>query len=364
MTIDRGSKLTLRGVAIGLAVTIVGAVVMCWPSGGTAQEQWNGGVTHVDTVAAPALRKNLIGDPDHREVTVYLPPGYSAQTEKRYPVIFLLHGFGADHRQFMNGQYQNFNVRISMDSLIRAGAVSPMIVVMPNGRTFFGGSFFINSPVTGAWEDFIVRDLVAHVDGKYRTKRTRKSRGIAGHSMGGFGALRIAMRHPDKFSAVYAMSPCCLASMDAPERTAGWKAAVGLTRREDYQAAGFTAHLLYGLAAAYSPNIGKPPLFADLPYRLDSGMLVPVPSVAEKWKMGPLAMASSHLGALRRLAIAFDAGDADGLTDIPPNVRALDSLLTSQGIPHVAEVYEGNHGNRVRARFETRVFPFLSRSLQ
>lgn len=363
MTIDSVTKLTQRVMANALMGMIVAAAVASWPSEAISQEGWNGGVTRVDTVAAPSLLNNLIGDPERREVTVYLPPGYSTQRSRRYPVIFLLHGFGADHRQFMNGQYQNFNVRISMDSLIRAKAVSPMIVVMPNGRSFFGGSFFMNSPVTGAWEDFIVRDLVTHVDRKYRTRRNRDSRGIAGHSMGGFGALRIAMRHPDKFSAVYAMSPCCLASMDGPERTAGWKAAAGLTRREDYQAAGFTAHLLYGLAAAYSPNVDKPPLFADLPYRLDSGVLVPVPSVAEKWKAGPLAMASTHLDALRRLAIAFDAGDTDGLSDIPPNVRALDSLLTSHGIPHTAEIYEGNHGNRVRARFETRVFPFLSRSL-
>ncbi len=363
MTIDSATRLKLRRMANILTGMMVAAAATYWPAEGTAQQRWIGGVTHVDTVAAPSLRGNLIGDPDWREVTVYLPPGYSSQTARRYPVVFLLHGFGADHRQFMNGQYQDFNVRVSMDSLIRAKVVLPMIVVMPNGRSFFGGSFFINSPVTGAWEDFIVRDLLSHVDRNYRTRRSRDSRGIAGHSMGGFGALRLAMRHPDKFSAVYAMSPCCLASMDAPERTAGWKAAAGLTRREDYQAAGFTAHLLYGLAAAYSPNVEKPPLFADLPYRLDSGVLVRIPSIAEKWKAGPLAMASTHLAALRRLAVAFDAGDADGLTDIPPNVRALDSLLSAHGIPHDAEIYEGNHGNRVRSRFETKVFPFLSRSL-
>jgi S-formylglutathione hydrolase len=173
------------------------------PGGIAAQgKQWHGGVTRVDTVAAPALRANLIGDPHRREATVNLPPGYSRNRSKRYPVIYLLHGFAADHRVFIRGPYGNMNVRISMDSLIEKGAIGEMIVVTPNARNFFDGSFYMNSPVTGNWENFVVHDLVGHVDRKYRTIRSRNSRGIAGHSMGGYGALRIAMRHPDIFSAV------------------------------------------------------------------------------------------------------------------------------------------------------------------
>lgn len=324
---------------------------------------WNGGVTHVDTVPAPSLRGNLMGDPAWREATVYLPPGYRKNPRKRYPVVYLLHGFAADHRAFIRGPYQNMNVRISMDSLIGAGAVREMIVVMPSARNFFDGSFYVNSPVSGRWEDFIIRDLVSHIDRKYRTIRTRKGRGIAGHSMGGYGALRITMRHPEIFSAVYAMSPCCLDRMDGAERTAGWKAAIAVREREDYRKAGFTANLLYALAAAYSPNLAKPPLFADLPYRLEGGMLVADSAVLGKW-VGPLAMAPAHLDNLRRLSIGFDAGDADGLLDIPPNVRALDSLLTANDVPHFAEVYSGNHGNRVRARLASIVLPFFSRVLK
>ena len=324
---------------------------------------WNGGVTHVDTVVAPSLRENLIGDPAWREVTVYLPPGYSKQKSNRYPVVYLLHGFAADHRAFMNGQYQNLNVRISMDSLIRAGAAKEMIVVMPNARNFFDGSFYANSPVTGKWEDFIVRDLVSHIDRRYRTIRSRTARALTGHSMGGYGALRIGMRHPDTFSAVYALSPCCLASMDASERRHGWKAAARLTEKSDYARAGFTANLLYAIATLYSPNTAKPPFFADLPYRLEGDSLVTVPDVAAKWRAGPLLMAESYMANLRRMSIAFDAGTADGLTDIPVNVRALDSLLTAHDIPHMAELYEGDHGNRIRARLEGKVFPFFSKLL-
>jgi pimeloyl-ACP methyl ester carboxylesterase len=239
-----------------------------------------------------------------------------------------------------------------------------MIVVTPNARNFFDGSFYMNSPVTGNWEDFVVRDLVGHVDRKYRTIRSRTGRGIAGHSMGGYGALRIAMRNPDIFSAVYALSPCCLAEMNRPERMAGWKAAVRLAERSDYLRAGFNANLVYALAAVYTPNPDKPPFFADMPYRLAGDSLVAVPHILERWNQGPLKMAASHVPQLRRLAIGFDAGKTDALTDIPVNVRQLDSLLTAHRIPHLAELYEGGHGNRVRARIEKVVFPFFSRVLR
>lgn len=350
---SRAWHLLLRALLAAGTATVAGA-----------QNTWSGGVTHVDTVFAPSLRGNLVGDPDRREVTVYLPPGYRQNRQKRYPVIYLLHGFAADHRAFVRGAYQNLNIRISMDSLIRAGRVKEMIVVTPSARNFFDGSFYANSPVTGRWEDFIARDLVHHVDTKYRTSRGRQGRGIAGHSMGGFGALRVAMRNPDTFSAVYALSPCCLGRMDARYLTAGWKAATRVTDRTSYSRSGFFANLLYALAALYSPDASNPPLFAELPYRLDGDSLAPLPSVAEKWRATPLAMARSHLPALRRLSIAFDAGVSDLLTDIPVGVRSLDSLLTAEGIPHSAELYPGTHGGRFRLRLEEKALPFFSRTLR
>ena len=111
-----------------------------------------------------------------------------------------------------------------------------MIVVMPNARNAFDGSFYTNSPVTGNWEQFIVRDLVNYVDHKYRTLRTRKARGLAGHSMGGYGALRIGMRHPETFSAVYALSAYGLAFTDSVERAydKNWRTAMTLTDWEQF----------------------------------------------------------------------------------------------------------------------------------
>jgi S-formylglutathione hydrolase len=324
-----------------------------------------GGVTHVDTIPAPSLRNNLLGDPDWRLATVYLPPGYSKNAKKRYPVVYLLHGFGADHRAFMRGAYQNLNVRISMDSLIRSGAVSEMIVVTPNARNAFDGSFYANSVTTGNWEDFIVRDLVSYMDRRYRTIRNRSGRGLSGHSMGGFGTLRIGMRHPETFSALYALSPCCLGRADSADAASSraWKIALGLRERTEFATAGYIPNLIYALTGVYTPNPEKPPFFVDFPFRMEGDSIVRDPEISGLWAATPLSMVPAHTANLKRVRIAFDAGTADGMRDIPLNVSRLDSLLTSLGVPHEAELYDGTHGSRIRSRLESKALPFFSRAL-
>lgn len=327
--------------------------------------QAQGGITHVDTVVATSLEGNLIGDTNRREVTVYLPPSYSKNRVKRYPVVYLLHGFAANHRAFMAGVYTNMNTRLSMDSLIREGLVKEMIVVTPNARNAFDGSFYRNSPVTGNWEDFVYRDLVAFIDRKYRTIRSRSGRGIAGHSMGGYGALWVGMRHPETFSAIYALSPCCLRDFGAvAQRGVGpWKAALRVREKSDILKAGFTADLLLALGAIYSPNPSKPPLFIDLPNRLEGDSVADIPEISEKWLASPMSFVTKYAGNLRRMAIAFDAGRQDALKDIPISVTTLDSLLTSLNVPHKAELYDGDHMKRIRSRIETHAMPFFSKIL-
>ena len=328
-------------------------------------EAQDGGVTHVDTITAPSLEGNLIGDSNRREVTVYLPPGYSRNPRKRYPVVYLLHGFAADHRAFMAGVYANMNTRLSMDSLIRAGLVKEMIVVTPNARNAFDGSFYVNSVTTGNWEDFIYRDLVSFIDRRYRTIRNRSGRGLAGHSMGGYGALWVGMRHPETFSALYALSPCCLRDFgDVAQRgVRAWKAALGVRNKSEIIKAGFQADLLLALGAAYSPNPGKPPLFIDLPNRLEGDSIVEIPEVAMKWLASPISFVPRYATNLKRMHVAFDAGRHDALKDIPVSVAVLDSILTQLHVPHTAELYDGDHMRRVRSRIETHTMPFFSRVL-
>ncbi len=85
-----------------------------------------------------------------------------------------------------------------------------VIVVMPDAHTRFQGSFYSSSPTTGDWESYVYEELVAYIDSHYRTIADVESRGLAGHSMGGYGTIRIGIKRPDVFSSIYALNPCCL----------------------------------------------------------------------------------------------------------------------------------------------------------
>ena len=214
--------------------------------------------------------------------------------------------------------------------------------------------------------DTVMADVVSFIDRKYRTIRNRSGRGIAGHSMGGYGALWIGMRHPEVFSAMYLLSPCCLRDFGAvSQRGVGpWKAALRVTSVDDVLKAGFTADLLIALAAVYTPNASHPPLFVDFPNKLVDDSLVALPDITEKWiALSPMTFVPHYASNLRRMAVAFDAGRQDALEDIPISVTMLDSILTSLGVKHSAELYDGDHMQRIRSRIETHAMPFFSRML-
>ena len=214
-----------------------------------------------------------------------------------------------------------------------------------------------------------MKDLVASVDSTYRTLARAESRGIAGHSMGGFGALRLAMRHPDVFGAVYAMSPCCLAleedlGLDNP----AWARVTHITQQAQLEAVAqgkFYAQLIIAFAAAASPAPGRPPLYFTPPFQEQAGRLVPSEPAYGQWQQAlVLPHVAEYREALLRLrGLAFDAGKADGLTHIPVTVRKLSEELKRLGVPHHSELYEGDHFNHLNERMATRVFPFFSRVL-
>src|SRR5438876_830508 len=167
-----------------------------------------------EIVHGPSLEKNLTGESTNRNVSIYLPPSYDTSPNKRYPVVYLLHGIGDTEKEFTSAWAGNTEewgtVQGLMNHGIGEGHFGEMIIVMPDARTKMMGSFFTNSSATGNWEDFIVKDLVSLIDQKYRTLARSESRGIAGHSMGGYGAIKLGMKHPDVFSVVYGMNPALI----------------------------------------------------------------------------------------------------------------------------------------------------------
>ena len=306
------------------------------------------------TVFGPSLEGNLRGEAEAPEVSVYLPPGYEEEADRRYPVLYLLHGYsGTDQSWFGNDSF--VSAHTGADRAMVSGASAEMILVMPNCYNAFGGCMYVNSAATGYWEDYVADDLVAYIDSHYRTLADRSARGLAGHSMGGYGVMLIGMRRPDVFSALYSMSACCL---DEYAPRGGERAAeMEEIRTEDQLDRG--ALRTFAVTAAWSPNPDKPPFYMDLP--TDNGKVVP--EVAARFAANsPQAMLPSHVGALRKMtAVTMDVGEQDGL--IGAN-RTLSETMTRYGVEHSFETYEGDHVNRIGQRFEENVLPFFRRHLR
>ena len=162
------------------------------------------------TIHGKALEGNLEGDAVDRTVIVFLPPGYARERNRRYPVVYALHGYSIGAEQWS----QEIHVPQTIEGAFARGA-HEMIVVLPDSKTVHNGSMYSSSVTTGDFENFIARDVVAYIDAHYRTIPNRNSRGLVGHSMGGYGASRIGMKHPDVFGSLYIMSPCCLSARGA-----------------------------------------------------------------------------------------------------------------------------------------------------
>lgn len=311
-------------------------------------------------VHGASLEGNLEGDPADRDVFVYLPPSYASQPNRRYPVVYFLHGYGAT----ADAYWKLMTVPDTAGRLMGQGTVQEMILVNPDAHTIYDGSMYSNSPTTGNWEAYITHDLIAYIDSHYRTLANRDSRGLAGHSMGGYGTWRLAMKYPGIYSSIYAMSSCCLMNNPGAARPPAPPAAANATKGPPPNNAkggrgnGFS-NVGSAEAAAWSPNPKNPPKFFDVP--TENGVVRP--EIAAKWVANsPLAFVDQYLPSLKSYAaITMDVGDQDNLAG---SNKQMDEALTRLGVTHTFEVYEGNHGNRVKERFETKVLPFFSQHLK
>ncbi|MGH7564982.1 MAG: alpha/beta hydrolase [Gemmatimonadota bacterium] len=324
-----------------------------------------------DTVPAASLAGNLLGDPTRQPAFVYLPPSYDS-AHRRYPVIYLLHGILDSPSVWVEPTYQGMTIQATMDSLIAAGEIEETIVVMPNGRNAYGASGWMNSAVAGRWGDYLAFDVVRHVDATYRTIPRRESRALLGHSMGGFGAIRLAMLHPDVFSVAWGMNPCCLCCMEIdaevdPELWQRIKAYPSIEAMwEDLEERGDPWPLiLVGMWTLFFPDPDDPPFYYDAPVREEDGRLVSTGAIERVAAPLPLARAAEHAEALRSLrGLAFDSAFGDEFAHIPIGTEAFSDTLEALQVPHVYEVYEGDHRNRMRERMATRILPWIDLRLR
>lgn len=328
-------------------------------------------VTHLPVAAAvrevvvrsESIGRNLQGIPAEQRVAVYVPPGY-AEERDRYPVLFLLHGIGGDSRDWT----ERLGISELLDRLIRAKTIDPMIVVMPTAMTPLGGSFYIDSPTAGGWETFLSTELVAYIDENFRTRNSAAARAIAGHSMGGFGALRLAAAHPDVFSGTWAMSPCCLDLIeDLGHANQEWHETLRLRTPADLramiEARRFYPVSLLTISAAFSPNSEKAPFFADYPVLVEEGELKPNHPVQRRWReqlpVHRLPRESANL--LKLKAIYLDYGVDEQFAHIPAGALRYSEALGRHSIPHMLVAYRGDHRDRIRERLEDFVLPMVSR---
>jgi S-formylglutathione hydrolase FrmB len=304
------------------------------------------------TIHGKALEGNLEGDAVDRAVLVFLPPSYAGERNRRYPVVYALHGYSIGAEQWS----QEIHVPQTIEGAFALGT-HEMIVVLPDSKTVHNGSMYSSSPTTGDFENFIAHDAVSYIDAHYRTIPNRNSRGLVGHSMGGYGASRIGMKHPDVFGSLYIMSPCCLSARSAgPANPANEEALAAVKTTEDSAKLPFGLRAQLASAAAWSPNPNNPPLYLDLPIGANQQ------SVLARWAANaPLAFIDQYIQNLRQYrAIALDVGDQDNLK---VDTGKLHDVLTNYGIKHDFEIYSGTHTSHVAVRFQENVMPFFGRTL-
>jgi S-formylglutathione hydrolase FrmB len=279
-------------------------------------------------------------------------------------VVYALHGYSIGAEQWTH----EIHVPQTIEGAFAQGAAE-MIVVLPDSKTIYHGSMYSRSQTTGDFEEFVARDVVQYMDAHYRTLADRKSRGLVGHSMGGYGASRIGMKYPDVFGSLYIMSPCCLSPMggggpgpadQAKERAIANEKTVAGAKSPSEAAAllpGFAAAQL-ATAAAWAPDPKNPPLYLDLPTK--DG--VPVPEVQAKFTANaPLAFVDQYIDNLRKYkGIAMDVGDQDGLR---VDAEKLHQVFDSYGLNNSFEIYHGTHTSAVADRFQNHVLPFFSKNL-
>jgi enterochelin esterase-like enzyme len=320
-------------------------------------------VEHVKIHGA-SLEGNLEGEVVDREAFVFLPPSYDKDKNRRYPVVYALHGFFIGAEQWTH----EIHVPQTIEGAFAQGS-KEMIVVLPDSKTIYNGSMYSSSATTGDFENYVARDVVAYVDSHYRTIPDRLSRGLAGHSMGGYGASRIGMKHPDVFGALYIMSPCCLSPMTGggpgpadqmKERAIATEKKVIAAKSPAELAAqspGF-ASAAFATAAAWAPDPKKPPLYFDLPTKDGE----PQPEIMAKFTANaPLVFIDQYIGNLKQYkAISIDVGDQDGLRT---DTSKLHDVLDKYGIANSFEIYSGTHTSAVADRFQNHVMPFFSKTL-
>jgi hypothetical protein len=304
-----------------------------------------------------------IGISPERKISVYLPAGY-AEGSNRFPVIYYLGYFFEDH----TAPFANNGAKALFDKAIAEGSIPGVIIVSADFSTPYGSSWYVNSPATGNWEDFMVRELVPHIDATYRTIANRNSRGILGDGTGGYGAIRYGMRHPNLFGSIYAMMPFGTGPSIQPTHSRPDFELMARARTAEDLGHGFS-RIFTSIYQAFLPNADRAPFYFDPPARRVNGQTVVDGPVMARFHhafglMGLLPVYADNLKTLRGLK--FDWGRQDPVADHISGAQIFANRLVEFGVPHEAEEHGGGFRDRHwgdRGRVYTDVLPFFAEHL-
>ena len=274
--------------------------------------------------------------------TIHLPEGYN-DSDEHYPTLYFLHGFGTNHYLFYGG------IHDIMDSLVSVGQVDPFIIVRPDGSTSpYLGSFYTNSALYGDFEDYIIYDLIEHIDNTYRTIDHRLYRGISGHSMGGYGATKLGIKYYDLFGSVSSHSGALVFDNltdlipDLMDET--WWNPFGLFMPTN----GLVSLFMFGASGAFSPNLDLLPWYVDLPVDYNGDV---IQSVWDLWMPhDPQRIAQDSISVLPLLDYYLDCGDQD---EYYFEAHAMDfhAFLDSFNLDHEYHIYSGYHWTNIDSRY-------------
>jgi S-formylglutathione hydrolase FrmB len=319
------------------------------------------GDVRVDFIESEALANNPLGDPSSRAVAVYLPKGYDPQGSRRYPVLYVLHGYTGDVAALISTRPWETNVLQWVDRLVVEGRMPPALLVLVDGFTRLGGSQYVDSVHNGRYATYTVRDVVGHVDGNYRTIAAEGGRAVLGKSSGGFGAMHLVLEHPGIFAAFashsgdsyfrYAHPPAFATVHRALEAhdfsILGFVEA--FERKHKRNMSEYTTMEMLAYAAAYSPRSATA-FDLDLPFERATGQLRD--DVFARWlAYDPAERIASHRAELARLRLRYlDCGRRDEY-NLDVGSRVVAERIRELGLPVRHEEFDDDHRN-VGYRYE------------
>jgi enterochelin esterase family protein len=325
----------------------------------------------LESFTSRVLADNPLGDPAARTLPIILPPAYES-SGRRYPVIYGLTGFTGSGPMMLNVSGWRPNLQQRIERLMAGGKLPPAIYVLPDCFTRYGGSQYLNSTAIGRYEDYVVDEIVPHIDRTYRTLAGPAGRGVFGKSSGGYGAIVLGMKHPDLFGAVACHSgdmafdlvyrPDFPKFLNAIQKAGGvekWLSEFG--RKAKIESRDVEVIGVLAMAAAYSPNLAAAPLPIDFPFDLETCELRQ--DVWARWlELDPVQMVEQYAGNLKQLRLLFiDCGTRDEF-NLHFGARILVRKLKALGVPHEYEEFDDGHMD-IQYRYEVSL-PKIAGALQ